>query len=118
LHNNTAAAESYRRVLQLEPEQIEARLGLGELLLDLTQADEALPHLEYLHRKQPENLIGAVALARCYDQLGRQNDAETILDDILARHPNFFEALFCVAVLPCVPTRRMKLSTGFGRLVP
>jgi tetratricopeptide (TPR) repeat protein len=92
--NFQEAIVSYRRVLQLDPEQDEARLQLGELLLDLTQAEEARPHLEYLHRQKPGNVKAAVTLAHCYDLLGRQPEAEEILDDVLQRNPNHSAALF------------------------
>jgi tetratricopeptide (TPR) repeat protein len=92
--NFSEAITSYRRVLELDPEQDEARLHLGELLLDLTQAEEARPQLEYLRRKQPDNLKVAVALARCADQLGNQAEAEQILNDILDRYPSYPPALF------------------------
>jgi predicted Zn-dependent protease len=87
------AINSYRQVLLLEPEQDEARLQLGELLLDETQAQEARPHLEYIRRRQPENANATVALARCYDLLGDQTEAQPLLDAVLEQHPNHAPAL-------------------------
>jgi tetratricopeptide (TPR) repeat protein len=87
------AAAGYRRAVQIEPEHDEARERLCGMLLDLGLAREALPHVEYLARRQPENRAAAVYLARCRDQLGQQAEAVACLDGALARWPDFAPAL-------------------------
>jgi tetratricopeptide (TPR) repeat protein len=87
------AIGSYKRVLEVDPEWDEARLRMTADLLDLAQAAEALPHLEHLHRRLPDNLLVAVRLARCRDQLGETGEAVKILDTVLARQPHFAPAL-------------------------
>src|SRR5262249_17116715 len=47
------ALESYRRILELDPEHDEARLRLTTILVQLSQSEEALPHLEYLRKRLP-----------------------------------------------------------------
>jgi predicted Zn-dependent protease len=87
------AVASFKRVLELDPQQDEARLHLARLLVDMAQPAEVLPHLEYLRRRQPGNLLIQVDLARCLDQLGRQAEAEQVLDEVLARSPDLAPAL-------------------------
>jgi tetratricopeptide (TPR) repeat protein len=87
------ARASYRAVLEIDPDQDDARLRLTGLLVQLHQAQEALPHLDYLRRRQPDNLLVLVRQARCQDLLGNQDEAVAILDGLLADHPDHVEAL-------------------------
>jgi tetratricopeptide (TPR) repeat protein len=87
------AVASYRRAVELNPGYTDARLRLCGRLLDIGQGAEALPHLEHLGRRRPNNPVVQVYLARCKDMLGRQGEAEKILDDLLARQPTFAPAL-------------------------
>jgi len=45
-----------------------------------------------LQRRQPENLMVPVYLARCRDRLGQQAEAEQLVDAVLARQPNYAPA--------------------------
>src|SRR5207302_606916 len=54
---------------------------------------EALPHAEYLCRKDPGNPEALVRLARCQLALGHQDEARDILDRLLAKSPHFRPAL-------------------------
>jgi predicted Zn-dependent protease len=78
----------YRRVLQLDPEYDSARLRLAAALLDTRQYQEALSQLEALRQRQPTNWEGLVLLAQCQDALGRQAEAEQLLDHVLAQAPH------------------------------
>ncbi len=90
---DTAAAAAFRRALEIDPELDEARDRLAQMLLDINQPAEALPHIEYLRRRRPNDSGLAVLLAQCLDLLGRQEEAERLLDEVLARHPDFGAAL-------------------------
>jgi predicted Zn-dependent protease len=80
-------------VVQLDPEQDEARSHMGALLVQLSKGEEALPHLEYLYQLQPDTPIIAVQLAKCRYQLGQPAAAEATLKDLLARWPDYPPAL-------------------------
>ena len=69
----------YRHAVELDPGYNDPRLRLGGQLLDIGQSAEALPHLEYLRQRRPNDARVQVYLARCKDMLGRQAEAEKLL---------------------------------------
>lgn len=87
------AITDYRRVLGVDPEMEEARLCLCESLMHLGLTNEALPHLEYLSQRRPNNPKIQLYLARCYDRMERLGEAEQILTALLDRHPDYGPAL-------------------------
>jgi tetratricopeptide (TPR) repeat protein len=87
------AVVGYRHAVELDPGYNDARLRLSGLLLVIGQGAEALPHLEYLQKRKPNNPQVLVYLARCKGMLGQQAEAERLLDDLLARQPTFAPAL-------------------------
>lgn len=87
------AIASYRRALTVDPELDDARLRLCSALMQLDLTSEAQPHLEYLSRRFPENLMVQVYLARVQDRQGHSEEAEKILDAVLARQPRYAPAL-------------------------
>jgi predicted Zn-dependent protease len=100
------AAAGFRRVLQLDPSRDDARQHLAGVLVDLLQPEEALPQLEYLRRRLPNDANAQFGLARCREQLGQPAEAEKELDDLLARHRYFVAAV----------VERGKLDLQAGRL--
>jgi predicted Zn-dependent protease len=87
------AAAAYRKAVEIDPYYDEARLRLAGTLIDLGRGGEALPHLEYLRPRLPDNPEVAVGLARSLDLLARQAEAVEVLDDLLGRQPNHAAAL-------------------------
>ncbi len=87
------AADAYRRALEIDPELDDARDRLTRLLLETNQPAEALPHLEYLHRRRPDDAAISARLAQGMDLAGRQDEAARLLDEVLAHHPDFGPAL-------------------------
>ncbi len=91
--NQQETAGTFRRVLELDPERADVRFLLVGLLLDLGQVQEALPHLQQLRQRRPQDLLVKVRLARCLDLLGRQGEAESYLDEVLDLQPELAPAL-------------------------
>jgi predicted Zn-dependent protease len=89
----SAAIESYRRALELDPEHDEARVGLAVALLDSKNYSEAAEHFEQLRRRQPDNLSVQVGLAECRDSLGQSAEAAHLMDRVLEEQPHFPPAL-------------------------
>jgi tetratricopeptide (TPR) repeat protein len=92
-HDPAAAAESYRRALQLDPEHEEAHLGLALASLQRKDYAGAAEHLEYLRHCQPDNLRVQVGLADCRDALNDRAEATRLVDGVLAQEPQYAPAL-------------------------
>jgi predicted Zn-dependent protease len=88
------AVASYRHALMVDDKLDEARMRLCNVLMQLGLADEAQPHLEYLAQRFPHNPMLQVHLARSRDRQGRTEEANRLLDELLAHSPNFAPALF------------------------
>jgi tetratricopeptide (TPR) repeat protein len=86
--NMREALTCYRRAVQLDARHDDARLHLAGKLLELAQADEALPHLKYLATRLPDSALVALLMARCRSLLGEPAVAARLLDDLLRRVPN------------------------------
>jgi tetratricopeptide (TPR) repeat protein len=87
------AADYYRRVVELDPQHDDARLRLARILVELGQASAALPHLNYLQPRFPDDPQIAVYQARCLELLGQQSQAVETVNQVLARFPESAEAL-------------------------
>jgi len=84
---------SYRRVVELDPENRVARLTFAGLLCERQGPREALAHFEYVRSRRgdtPEVLVG---LAHCRRLLNETEQARRFLDKVLAEHPQNSAAL-------------------------
>jgi tetratricopeptide (TPR) repeat protein len=93
LHAISSAADCYRRVLELDPDYEEARLGLAIALVMGKSFAEAAEHFERLRQCQPDNWRVQVGLAECFDGLGESAKALRLVEDVLAQQPEFPAAL-------------------------
>ena len=89
----SAAVETYRRAVEVDPDHEEARLGLAVALLESRQYAEAAEQLEEVRRRQPDNLRVRVGLAECRDMLGGREEAERQVREVLAERPDYPQAL-------------------------
>src|SRR5262249_46069317 len=90
---NEALAD-YEKAAGLDPASVEARLSLGELLLNFNRPAEAAEHFQWLNQQEPGNVAVGYGLARCQDALDHLDDAARILDQLLERyetHPLLLE---------------------------
>jgi tetratricopeptide (TPR) repeat protein len=93
LHEGSAGEESYRRALELDPDHEEARLGLAVALLMRKNFTQAAEHFKNLLQCQPDNFRVQVNLAECLDGLEQTAEAVRLVEDVLARQPEFAAAL-------------------------
>jgi tetratricopeptide (TPR) repeat protein len=91
--NRQEAAKHWARVLELDPDRDDARLWLAGVCLELGQGLDALPHLELLQRRLPDNIMVQARVGRCLVMLGRQDEATKVLDGVLERQPDLAPAL-------------------------
>jgi tetratricopeptide (TPR) repeat protein len=89
----TEAIANYRKAVELDPDNEDARLRLAADLLQDHEGGEALPHLEYLQKRRPEDARVLVRLVQCRLLLGQTDEAKRLLDGVLARQPHNPEAL-------------------------
>jgi tetratricopeptide (TPR) repeat protein len=93
LSHKIDALEDYRQALALDPHRDPVRQRLAEILLSLHQDGEAAEQFEYLRRKRPEDSAALLGLVRCRIQQSRLDEAEELLDDLLAHHKEVRAAL-------------------------
>jgi tetratricopeptide (TPR) repeat protein len=86
-------AVAYRRILELDPDHDEARLRLATVLLQRFYGEEALPHLEFLRTRLPDNPEVAYQWAVALGLQGRTDEARAALDDLLRTRPHHAAAL-------------------------
>jgi tetratricopeptide (TPR) repeat protein len=86
--DNKKAADTFRKSVEADEANAEAQLRLGRILLeDFNQAGEALEHLERFRAAHPDDPEGMLGVARCKSQLGERDEAEQLLDRVLAVNP-------------------------------
>jgi tetratricopeptide (TPR) repeat protein len=84
---------AYRKLVELDPANHEARLRVTTLLLQLSQADEAMPHLEYLKEHLPDHPAVPTQIGQALSLQGHTDEARVVLDECLKRFPNYPAAL-------------------------
>jgi tetratricopeptide (TPR) repeat protein len=84
----------FRRVVELDPEQDDARQRLVLGLLELSRYEEALGHLEHLRKDHGSDIDLQVRMARCYHGMGQSKQARQILEGVLQKDPEHGAALF------------------------
>jgi tetratricopeptide (TPR) repeat protein len=87
------AVRNYERVLELQPDNGDARLRVVDLLLDRSEPAQALEHAQRLAQRRPEDPSILVRLARCFFDQGRSQEAEEMVDRVLAEDSRYRPAL-------------------------
>jgi tetratricopeptide (TPR) repeat protein len=82
-----AAREDARKALDLDPDHFQARLNLAIFLAPDAPA-EAAGHLERLRRSHPDDRRVLFGLASVRRDLGQLDEAQEILDELLALDPD------------------------------
>ena len=91
--DNEKAAQTFRAVLQGEPDHREALVGLGRCLT--RQKDWAKAHAVWgkLHERDPSETEPRLQLVRAFKALGKDEKARELLEPILAADPKNKAAL-------------------------
>jgi tetratricopeptide (TPR) repeat protein len=82
------AEESYRDMLQIDPEYVPALLRLGLVCNDERRFEEAAQHLRRAAARQPSNPFAHEALAEAFYNLGKHEEAASAADRALKLSPN------------------------------
>jgi tetratricopeptide (TPR) repeat protein len=88
------ALPDYRRAVELAPKNSEARLRLGEVLLEGGGSPlEAGKHFDFLSKRRPEDPAALLGLGRSRILMGDAKGAREVLDKLLKKHPRHAGAL-------------------------
>jgi tetratricopeptide (TPR) repeat protein len=96
----------YKRVLELEPDNEEANLLLGQELTRSLAPAKAAEHFERVLARQPDNPTALLGLARCRNDLHHPDQAIPLLEALLRQQPRNAAAL----------TERGRAALALGQL--
>src|SRR6266849_2632582 len=90
--NKAEAMRAYARIVELDPDNDNARLVLASFLIRQS-APEALEHFQRLRRRLGDVPLVLVGLASCERNLAHPDEARRLLDMVLPTHPQNWSAL-------------------------
>lgn len=82
------------KLVEIEPEHIEARLRLANFYLGSGRIDVAKSHSEYLLKIDPNNLDIQLTRAAILLKTGESQDAMKLIENVLVQDPKHIDALF------------------------
>jgi type IV pilus assembly protein PilF len=88
LGDRTQALEDYRQAVARNDAFVPARLQLVELYLRMSNAEEALPHLERLAQQCPDHAEIQARLGHCRFLQGQIDEARRLLEAAVEKLPN------------------------------
>jgi cytochrome c-type biogenesis protein CcmH/NrfG len=92
------AADAYAHVLKLDPENLDALRGVGNIDFDQRKFDQAIAAYEHYLAKKPDDPDVRTDLATMYLSTDNADQAVLQYKKVLATHPQFFEAAFNLGV--------------------
>ena len=92
------AAAAYAHVLKLEPDNLDALRGIGNVDFDQHKYDEAIAAYEHYLSKRPDDPEVRTDLGTMLLSSGSADQAVLQYRKVLAAHPNFFEASFNLGI--------------------
>ena len=92
VQNFPQALADFQRAVELDPDSRQARLRLVAALIR-EEPREAVPHLEWMRRRRPDDPEVLFLTARLRRNLGQPEEAGKLLDELLVSTPNKFPAL-------------------------
>jgi tetratricopeptide (TPR) repeat protein len=91
------AAEEYGTAADANPGNFDTRLRLADALVNLSEFPRALPHLERCRDARPDDALVRFDLARSFHALGKDEEAEGLLQALVAENPKHGPALLLLA---------------------
>src|SRR5579872_683635 len=92
------AADAYAHVLKLDPENLAALRGVGNIDYDRRHYDEAIAAYEHYLSRKPDDSRVRTDLGTMYLSSGNTDVAIVQYKKVLTAHPDFFEAYFNLGV--------------------
>ncbi len=94
----TKAADAYAHVLKLDPDNLDALRGIGNVDFDQHKYDEAIAAYEHYLSRKPEDPEVRTDLGTMLLSAGSADQAVMQYRKVLETHPNFFEATFNLGI--------------------
>jgi tetratricopeptide (TPR) repeat protein len=88
VRNKNIALEAFRQAVKLAPDNPEARLRCGLILIDVKQNEEAKQHFDWLMERQPNDPKVRLGTARCLIGLGEEEAGRRMLAQYLDEFPD------------------------------
>jgi tetratricopeptide (TPR) repeat protein len=92
------AEDAYAHVLKLEPDNLPALHGIGNIDYDRRRYDQAIAAYEHYLSRKPDDARVRTDLGTMYLSSGNPDVAIVQYGKVLAAHPDFFEAYFNLGV--------------------
>jgi cytochrome c-type biogenesis protein CcmH/NrfG len=92
------AADAFAHVLKLDPENLDALRGMGNIDFDQRKFDQAIAAYEHYLAKKPDDPDVRTDLGTMYLSTSNADQAVSQYRKVLALHPQFFEAAFNLGV--------------------
>jgi len=92
-NDHAGALEEYQQALDAQPDGHEARLRKAQTLLYLKRPREAVDDLEMLRQINSADPEAGLALVQCWVGLGRMDEAQNLLDELITNNPKEFPLL-------------------------
>jgi cytochrome c-type biogenesis protein CcmH/NrfG len=92
------ASNAYAHVLKIDPENLDALRGVGNIDFDQRKFDEAIAAYEHYLSKKPDDPDVRTDLGTMYLSTNNADQAVIQYKKVLAAHPQFFEAAFNLGV--------------------
>lgn len=97
--NYPAMKENLEQAVKLEPDNIDARLKLGKVLLLFNDVEGAAKQAEYVIEKKPSDLVALSLKAAILIRQKKTSDALPIIDSILQQDPGNVDAVSLKALV-------------------
>ena len=92
------ASNAYAHVLKIDPENLDALRGMGNIDFDQRKFDQAIAAYEHYLSKKPDDPDVRTDLGTMYLSTSNADQAVVQYRKVLAAHPQFFEAAFNLGV--------------------
>jgi tetratricopeptide (TPR) repeat protein len=99
LNHPKRAKADYEHALELDPDLIDVRLRVVEMLLDEKMAADAEPHLDRLVQQAPNDVRVRARLGMCRFLQGKPKEARQLMEAALPEMPNDASLLISLASL-------------------
>jgi tetratricopeptide (TPR) repeat protein len=87
MNNSQAAMSDYLKALELAPDLFEVRLRVVEMLIEDKKAPDAIPHLDLLYKRSPDNPQVQARLGMCRFLEGRTEEARKLMEAAVVHLP-------------------------------